>query len=260
MTTAPDFGVSLELNLVEQRIRESLASEEPLLTEIAEYVIASGGKRVRPLVTLLAFKSVGGKSVGRVVDIAAALELIHSASLIHDDINDGGMERRGRPAAYLKFGIQEALVTGDFMFTKAFRIGGKFDDDILDMTARVAAGLAEGEIRPKRHIRGGTLGPEGYLDIITREAAMPVPTGARRRGRVGRLAGRATGPWQRSPGSRTSTQEGRCGPSWSSFFPATCDGGGPCPILSSPERDPRAHPRAGTPPAAGSRFSYSTEG
>src|SRR5213594_1091885 len=187
MTTAPDFGVSLELNLVEQRIRESLASEEPLLTEIAEYVIASGGKRVRPLVTLLAFKSVGGKSVGRVVDIAAALELIHSASLIHDDINDGGMERRGRPAAYLKFGIQEALVTGDFMFTKAFRIGGKFDDDIVDMTARVAAALAEGEIRQKRHIGDVTLGPEEYFDIISRKTAMPIATGAR----IGALIGDA---------------------------------------------------------------------
>src|SRR2546428_7688920 len=146
MTTAPDFGVSLELNLVEQRIRESLASEEPLLTEIAEYVIASGGKRVRPLVTLLAFKSVGGKSVGRVVDIAAALELIHSASLIHDDINDGGMERRGRPAAYLKFGIQEALVTGDFMFTKAFRIGGDCDRATGHITARLPPGTGGGEV------------------------------------------------------------------------------------------------------------------
>src|SRR5436309_6860521 len=187
MTTAPDFGVSLELNLVEQRIRESLASEEPLLTEIAEYVIASGGKRARPLVTLLAVKSVGGKSVGRVVDIAAALELIHSASLIHDDINDGGMERRGRPAAYLKFGIQEALVTGDFMFTKAFRIGGKFDDDIVDMTARVAAGLAEGEIRQRRHVGDVNLTREEYLNIISRKTAMPVATAAR----VGAILGAA---------------------------------------------------------------------
>src|SRR3989441_11200968 len=185
MTTTWDFGVSHELDLVERRIRESLVAEEPLLTEIAEYVIAAGGKRIRPTVTLLAFKSVGGKAVGRAVDIAAALELIQSASLIHDDINDGGTERRGRPAAYLKYGMQEALVTGDFLFTKAFRIGGKFDEDIVDMTARVAAGLAEGEIRQKRHIGDVDMDREEYMNIVTRKTAMPMATGAR----VGALLG-----------------------------------------------------------------------
>jgi len=185
MTTTWDFGVSHELDLVERRIRESLVSEEPLLTEIAEYVIAAGGKRIRPTVTLLAFKSVGGKAVGRAVDIAAALELIHSASLIHDDINDGGTERRGRPAAYLKYGMQEALVTGDFLFTKAFRIGGKFDEDIVDMTALVATALAEGEIRQKRHLGDVDMDREEYLNIVTRKTAMPMATGAR----VGALLG-----------------------------------------------------------------------
>src|SRR2546422_1821811 len=179
MTTTWDFGVSHELDLVERRIRESLVSEEPLLTEIAEYVIAAGGKRIRPTVTLLAFKSVGGKAVGRAVDIAAALELIHSASLIHDDINDGGTERRGRPAAYLKYGMQEALVTGDFLFTKAFRIGGKFDEDIVDMTARVAAGLAEAGIRQKR--QAGEVGIERGEDpeIMNRQNWAPQGTRAR---------------------------------------------------------------------------------
>ena len=186
MTTTWDFGVSHELDLVERRIRDSLASEEPLLTEIAQYVITSGGKRIRPVVTLLAFKAAGGEDIERAVDIAAALELIHSATLIHDDINDGGPERRGRPAAFLKYGLQEALVTGDFLFTRAFRIGGKFDDDIVDLTAKVCAALAEGEIRQKRHLGDVTVTRETYLDIITRKTATPVATAAR----VGALVGR----------------------------------------------------------------------
>src|SRR2546428_7236421 len=119
MTKTPNFGVSHELSLVEQKIRESLVSEEPLLSEIAEYVIAAGGKRVRPLVTLLAFKAVGGRALERVVDIAAALELIHSASLIHDDINDGGTERRGGPPAGLEIWVPGGPRTGDIMFTQA---------------------------------------------------------------------------------------------------------------------------------------------
>ncbi len=185
MTVAWDFGVSRELDLVERRIRDSIESEEPLLTEISEYVIASGGKRIRPTVTLLAFKAVGGKDVEKAVDIAAALELIHSATLIHDDIIDRGTERRGRPAAYLKYGLQEALVTGDFLFTKAFRIGGKFDDDIVEMTARVCTALAEGEIRQKRHVGDVELDRDEYVNIITRKTAMPIATSAR----VGALLG-----------------------------------------------------------------------
>src|SRR2546428_10778095 len=90
-----DFGVARELALVEARIRESIVSEEPLLHDIARYVIESGGKRIRPMVTLLAFQALGGKDVRQAVDLAAAVELIHSATLIHDDINDGGGKRRG---------------------------------------------------------------------------------------------------------------------------------------------------------------------
>src|SRR2546427_8131918 len=182
MTTTWDFGVSNELDLVEGRIRDSLVSEEPLLTEIAQYVIGAGGKRIRPTVPLLAFRAVGGKAVEKTVDIAAALELIHSATLIHDDINDGGTERRGRPAAYLKYGLQEALVTGDFLFSKAFRIGGKMDGDILDLTARGCAALAQGEILHKRHLGNGNLTWGEYLHIITPQNTMPIATGARLRG------------------------------------------------------------------------------
>src|SRR2546428_1832080 len=127
MTGSHDFGVARELALVEARIRESIVSEEPLLHDIASYVIEAGGKRIRPTVTLLAFQALGGQDTSQAIDLAAALEMIHSATLIHDDINDGGEMRRGRPAAYRKFGLQNALVTGDFLFAKAFGIGGEVD-------------------------------------------------------------------------------------------------------------------------------------
>src|SRR2546430_7076025 len=104
-----DFGVTSELALVEARIRESIVTEEPLLHEIARYVIESGGKRIRPMVTLLAFRALGGTEVRQAVDLAAAFELIHSATLIHDDINDGGGIRRRRPAAGQQIGLQNAL-------------------------------------------------------------------------------------------------------------------------------------------------------
>src|SRR5207245_2781187 len=87
MTTSLDFGVAKEMALVEAKIRRSIVSEEPLLHDIARYVIDAGGKRIRPMVTLLAFRALGGTDVSQAIDLAAALELIHSATLIHDDIN-----------------------------------------------------------------------------------------------------------------------------------------------------------------------------
>src|SRR3972149_2908379 len=179
VTASLDFGVGEELALVERKIRESIVSDESLLTDIASYVIGSGGKRIRPLVPLLSFQALGGKDVRQAVDLAAALELIHSATLIHDDINDGGEMRRGRLAAYRKFGLQNALVTGDFLFVKAFGIGGKFDADIVELTANACAALAEGEIRQKRHAYDSGVSREEYLDIIRRKTALPIMAGAK---------------------------------------------------------------------------------
>src|SRR2546427_7501309 len=146
-----DFGVANELALVEARIRESIVTEEPLLHDIARYVIESGGKRIRPMVTLLAFRALGGTEVRQAVDLAAAFELIHSATLIHDDINDGGDMRRGRLAAYKKFGLQNALVTGDFLFVKAFGIGGGVGDDNVVVTGDTFAPPPPGGEPPNTH-------------------------------------------------------------------------------------------------------------
>src|SRR5437899_11454697 len=174
-----DFGVANELALVEARIRESIVTEEPLLHDIARYVIESGGKRIRPMVTLLAFRALGGTEVRQAVDLAAAFELIHSATLIHDDINDGGDMRRGRLAAYKKFGLQNALVTGDFLFVKAFGSGGKFDADIVELTADACAALAEGEIRQKRRAFDTRVTEGDCFDIVTRKTARPIMAGGK---------------------------------------------------------------------------------
>src|SRR5256885_12452728 len=114
MTTSLDFGVAKEMALVEAKIRRSIVSEEPLLHDIARYVIDAGGKRIRPMVTLLAFRALGGTDVSQAIDLAAALELIHSATLIHDDINDGGEVGPGPVTADQKVGLANAPISGDF--------------------------------------------------------------------------------------------------------------------------------------------------
>ncbi len=174
-----DFGVSEELAMVEETIAKTILSDEPILTDISSYVIGAGGKRLRPTVTLLAFKAVGGKDIRKAVDIAAALELIHNATLIHDDINDGGRLRRGRLAAYRKFGVHHALVTGDFLFTKAFLLGGRFGGQIVEIAAEACVGVAEGEMRQKKHARDLSLTKEEYIDIISRKTAWLISGGAK---------------------------------------------------------------------------------
>ncbi len=179
MTTAPwDFGIRKELDLVDARLREMVRSKEPTLTEAAMHVIEAGGKRLRPTVTILSFKSFGGTDSKKIVEIAAGFELIHSATLIHDDINDGGSTRRGRVTVYKKYGLHDAIVTGDFLFAKAFQIGGVFDKLVVETTADACASLAEGEILQNKYRHKKNLTVDSYLRVMERKTAQPIRAGA----------------------------------------------------------------------------------
>jgi octaprenyl-diphosphate synthase len=179
MTTAPwDFGIQKELKMVDDKLHEMVKSQEQILTEAALHVIDAGGKRLRPTVTILAYRALGGNDVQRIVDIAAAFELIHSATLIHDDINDGGSTRRGRETVYKKYGLHDAIVTGDFLFTKAFQIGGTFDKLVVETTAEACAALAEGEVLQNRYRHTRDLTVDTYLQVAERKTAQPIRAGA----------------------------------------------------------------------------------
>ena len=179
MTTSPwDFGIKKELGMVDEKLREMVKSQEQVLTDASLHVIEAGGKRLRPTVTILAYKALGGRDVGKIVDIAAGFELIHSATLIHDDINDGGSTRRGRMTVYKKFGLHNAVVTGDFLFTKAFQLGGSFDKTVVDTTAEACAALAEGEILQNRYRHKKDLTIDTYLQVAERKTAQPIKAGA----------------------------------------------------------------------------------
>ena len=179
MTTSPwDFGIQKELGLVDEKLREMVKSQEQVLTDASLHVIEAGGKRLRPTVTILAYKALGGRDVGKIVDIAAGFELIHSATLIHDDINDGGSTRRGRMTVYKKFGLHDAIVTGDFLFAKAFQLGGTFDKTVVDTTSDACAALAEGEILQNRYRHKKDLTIDTYLQVAERKTAQPIKAGA----------------------------------------------------------------------------------
>jgi octaprenyl-diphosphate synthase len=179
MPTRWDEPITKELNKVEEEIQRSVISQESLLTEISLHVISSGGKRLRPGVVLLAHKAVGGSDISKIVDMAAAFELIHSATLIHDDINDGGRTRRGRESAYRQFGIQKALVTGDFLFVKGFQLGGPQDRKVVNYLANACTNMAESEILQWKYANDPETSIESYLKIIEGKTARPIEAGAK---------------------------------------------------------------------------------
>jgi len=175
----PFHCVAEELQLVEENLIRAIRSREPDLTNISAHLVHSGGKRVRPMVTLLAYFAFGGKRIQDIVDIATAIELIHTATLLHDDIIDGAETRRGKESAYKKFGLKSTLVAGDFLFIKAFEFAGKFDETVVQWTADACTALTEGEILQGLFNRNRAVTLEDYLEIVRRKTASLFHTGAK---------------------------------------------------------------------------------
>lgn len=179
MSTKPwDFGIQNELRMVDDRIRDMVKSQEQVLTDASLHVIDAGGKRLRPTVSILAFKALGGTDIPKIIDISAGFELIHSATLVHDDINDGGFTRRGRETVFKKYGLHDAIVTGDFLFAKAFMLGGAFDKQVVSMTSSACSKLAEGEIMQNRYRHKKDISVDTYVKIMERKTAEPIRAGA----------------------------------------------------------------------------------
>ena len=175
----PFSFVTDELQLVEENLLRAIRSREQTLTDIAGHLICGGGKRVRPMVTLLAFLAFGGKRTQDIVDIATAIELIHTATLLHDDIIDRADTRRGKESAYRKFGLKNTLVAGDFLFIKAFEFAGKFDETVVEWTADACALLTEGETLQGYFNRNRAVTLDDYVEIAKRKTASLFETGAK---------------------------------------------------------------------------------
>jgi octaprenyl-diphosphate synthase len=175
----PASDIAYGLELVEARLATQLQSREPLLTDISTYLIGSGGKRVRPAVTLLIFRACGGGSLDDIVDVATALELIHSATLLHDDIIDASAERRGKVSAFHKYGLGNTLVTGDFIFSRAFQLCARFEEKLINWAAEACIRLTEGETMQARFRHNPSVTLADYLEIISRKTASIFEQGAR---------------------------------------------------------------------------------
>jgi len=174
-----DEPIFAELQRVEDEIRRNVQSQQEILTDISMHIIGSGGKRIRPGVSLLTYHAVGGSDLEEIVGISAAFEIIHSATLIHDDITDGGATRRGVVAAYRKYGTRQALIAGDFLFVRGFRLGGDLGRELVNIIADACTKMAESEIMQGQYVKDPTIPLEVYLRIIEGKTAKPIEAGAR---------------------------------------------------------------------------------
>ncbi|MBN8550282.1 MAG: polyprenyl synthetase family protein, partial [Deltaproteobacteria bacterium] len=132
---------------VDRLIREKLKSDAALLTEIPAYLLNLGGKRMRPALTLLTARAFGMPQASQaLLDVAAGIELIHMATLLHDDIIDKAPTRRHQESAFMKFGLENTLLSGDFLLVRAFSLCARLDADIINATEDACIELTEGEI------------------------------------------------------------------------------------------------------------------
>lgn len=135
-----------ELKKVEELIACTFKSDSPVLQEIPEYLLGLGGKRIRPILTLLCARALGLKeSPAALIDIAAGLELIHMATLLHDDIIDNSSMRRHKPSPLAKYGMSNTLLSGDFLLVRAFGLCAKLHPEIIRATEDACIELVEGE-------------------------------------------------------------------------------------------------------------------
>jgi geranylgeranyl pyrophosphate synthase len=158
------------LDRVEALMLEVTESEVTVLRDASHHILSAGGKRVRPRLTLLAYSAVGGTTPEEAAPIAAAVELVHTASVVHDDINDHGIVRRGRPSINALWGRTFALLTGDFLFTKVYELMAPHKDlNIILAEATVA--LVEGETLQASAVKENNFTREVYNQIIALKTA-----------------------------------------------------------------------------------------
>ncbi len=174
-----DSVIKEQLLRVNETMESSIASNQAELTEICRHILDSGGKRMRPGICILSFLASGGVDSEKAIKMAAAFELIHSATLIHDDINDDSQLRRGRMTAHRKFTVPKAIIAGDYLFVQGFRLGGTMDEAIVNSIADACNAMAEGEFIQSDHERKAGTPIDVYRKIIEGKTAMPIAAGAR---------------------------------------------------------------------------------
>ena len=173
MTPEEAFAlVKEDLVLVEQEFERQVSDASPVVSSIARYLREGGGKRVRPALVLLAARVVSGTRNDAAIRMGAVMELLHSATLVHDDIIDEARVRRGRPSANAKWGNDVTVLMGDWLYMTAFDMSLRERSfDILDTLTTMTRLMVEGEIIQLSMVGNSHITQEEHLDIVRRKTA-----------------------------------------------------------------------------------------
>lgn len=160
-----------DLAALDREIREQLASDVVLINQLGHYIINSGGKRIRPMLVLLASRACGYTGPHH-VGLAAVVEFIHTATLLHDDVVDASNMRRGMESANAVWGNEASVLVGDFLYSRAFQMMVRADDMAIQRVfAEATNRIAEGEVLQLLNVNDPDTDEKRYFDVIERKTA-----------------------------------------------------------------------------------------
>ncbi len=165
--------IKTEMSLVEQEFERQARSNIQVINYLGDYLRASGGKRVRPALLLLSNYAVGGEAINdNIVRLAVVMEMLHTATLVHDDIIDNADTRRNRSSVNARFGNQSAVLMGDWLYMSAFETSLQERSlEILDILTRLTRKMTEGELIQLTVLGRSDISETDYFDILQRKTA-----------------------------------------------------------------------------------------
>ncbi len=164
--------VEADFEATNQMILDRLKSDVVLVDQVGHYIVAAGGKRLRPMLVLLAAKSLGYEGNDH-AKLAAVIELIHTSTLLHDDVVDDSSMRRGRETANELFGNQASVLVGDFLYSRSFQMMVEVDNmKVLNILADTTNEVAAGEVLQLMNINDPKVSEDSYYQVIERKTAI----------------------------------------------------------------------------------------
>ena len=168
-----------EMARVNTFIEENLASDVPLINQLGQYIVNSGGKRLRPALVILSSKVLGYEG-DKHINLAAIIELIHTATLLHDDVVDASLLRRGHQTANQRWGNEASVLVGDFVYSRAFQMMVDINSlSIMRVLSEATNTIAEGEVQQLIYRHRPETSEENYLDVIRNKTAKLFEAAAR---------------------------------------------------------------------------------
>ena len=163
--------IQKELQQLEDALSSSISSEINLATEVTQHVIGSGGKRIRPVICILVAKMLNYQG-SELIKLASSIELLHTATLIHDDVVDQSSTRRGKESIHTKWDNSHSVLVGDFVYSKAFQLMASLDNpEIIRILADSTNRISEGEVLQLSLKKTEILSKKDYFEIIDRKTA-----------------------------------------------------------------------------------------